>query len=405
MKIAMFTDAFFPRVNGVAVSVKSYAAELSKAGNDVLVVCLEYTQEQSQFSFLEKPFFDAAFPFKVLRIPSAPVIFSKEDRMVRLDTWRFLKKNLDLFMPDVIHINSEWSVGYLGSIYARHRHIPFVFTFHTMWEDYLANYVNFLPNISLKKIGAGIVKYYLKRSDLIIAPTQKIAEVVQEYGIDKKPVILPTGIPQEKTAFDEEKNKLVTEKLFKMFPSLQDRKILLYTGRIVKEKNLSFLLDVLSQVKKEDSSACLLLVGNGPYLEELKDLALSKGLSQDVFFTGYVNEDVLVYLYRISRVFVFPSKTDTQGLVTIEAMLNGLPVVAVGALGTIDVMQGNHGGYMTDDNVKIFSKKVLKLLGNEKLWNKKSAEALEWGRKWKISELTPKLIQCYRKAIDNKIKG
>ena len=111
---------------------------------------------------------------------------------------------------------------------------------------------------------------------------------------------------------------------------------------------------------------------------------------------------MLVYFYHISRVFVFPSKTETQGLVTIEAMLSGLPVVAVGAMGTVDVMKGNNGGFMTEENVKVFSKRVLELLKNDRLWNKKSAEALKWGSKWKISELTPKLIECYRLAIGKK---
>ena len=201
MKIAMFTDAFFPRINGVSVSVKSYAQELTKLGHQVCVVCLEYSQEQQKSSFFDEKESDSSSPFKIVRIPSFPLVFSKEDRMVRLSTWHFVKKQMELFAPDVIHINSEWTVGYLGSLYARKKKIPVVFTFHTMWEDYLANYITFLPSFTTKKIGVDVVKYYLKKSDVIIAPTKRIAKVVERYGIHKDVQILPTGIPDEKMKY------------------------------------------------------------------------------------------------------------------------------------------------------------------------------------------------------------
>ena len=178
MKIAMFTDAYFPRINGVTVSVQSFAEGLCKLGHEVCVVCLEYTEEQQKSSFFDEKTNDDKSPFKILRVPSAWIAFSKEDRMMRLDKWHLVKKSMDEFQPDVIHINSEWTIGYFGAIYCRHRHVPFVFTFHTLWEDYLANYINFVPARGLKKIGMEVVRFYLKRADVIIAPTKRIAEVV-----------------------------------------------------------------------------------------------------------------------------------------------------------------------------------------------------------------------------------
>jgi len=405
MKIAMFTDAYFPRVNGVAVSVKSYAEQLSSLGHDVCIVCLEYTEEQQKRSFFDEKKKDISSPFKVFRIPSLSVLFSKEDRMVKLNTWHLVKNYMDDFAPDVIHINSEWSVGYLGSIYARHRKIPFVFTFHTMWEDYLSNYVNFLPNVSLRKIGSGIVKYYLKRADEIITPTKRIAEVVKKYGINKDTDILPTGIPQDKLNFTITKNLVFRKKLFSRFPLLKNKQILLYVGRVVEEKNLGFLLDVLEELNKKLKNIALLIVGNGPYLEPLKELASQKKLEKQVFFTGYIPEDELVYFYKASKVFVFPSKTETQGLVTVEAMLCSVPVVAIGELGTLDVMQGDNGGFMVKDDLYEFTDKVSLLLTDGELWRTKSQQAFNWGQKWKISSLTPTLLECYNKAINNKKSG
>ncbi len=400
MKIAMFTDAYYPRINGVTVSVHSYATELSKLGHEVEVVCLEYSEEQQKNSLFDEKSSDKNSPFRIVRIPSAPFLFSKEDRMMRLDKWYRIKRAMDEFRPDVIHINSEWTIGYFGALYAHHRKVPFVYTFHTMWEDYLSNYIVFLPTASMKIFGRNVVKFYLKRADEIIAPTKRIASVVKDYGIEKEVDILPTGIPDGKEDCTAGEQRKMAAKIYKKFPNLKGKKILLFAGRIVKEKNLPFLFDVLEKVQKENPKTALLFVGSGPYVEELQSLAAERGLSDSVVFTGYVPSDELVYFYKIASVFTFPSKTETQGLVTVEAMLAGLPVVAIGILGTVDVMQGDHGGFMVKEDSDEFSEKVLSLLKNEKLRKEKSAEALDWAQKWKISSLTPRLVSCYQKAIE-----
>lgn len=399
MKIAMFTDAYYPRINGVTVSVHSYATELSKIGHDVCIVCLEYTEEQQRNSLFDEKSSDEKSPFKVVRIPSMSSIVSKEDRIARFDKWTRVKKAMDSFRPDVIHVNSEWVIGYFGAMYALHRKIPFVFTFHTMWEDYLVNYISFLPDFSLRKIGRNVVKFYLKRADVIIAPTKKIASVVSDYGIQKIPEILPTGIPDEKEKFSLIRQKVILLQLYKRCPQLKGKKILLFVGRIVKEKNLPFLFDVLENVQKTLPRTALLFVGGGPYLDDLKALAQERNLSSSAAFTGYIPSNDLVYFYRVASVFVFPSKTETQGLVTVEAMLAGLPVVAIGELGTVDVMRGDNGGFMVGDDIAEFSGKVRELLENQQLRKEKSAEALKWGEQWKISSLTPKLVENYQKAV------
>lgn len=407
MKIAMFTDAYYPRINGVTVSVHSYATELSKLGHEVCIVCLEYSEEQQKSTFFDEKDNDKKSPFKIVRIPSWSFsAISKEDRVARFDKWRRVKKAMSAFGPDVIHINSEWVIGYFGAMYALHYKVPLIFTFHTMWEDYLVNYVNFLPDFSLRKIGRSVVKFYLKRADLIIAPTKKIASVVHEYGIQKEAEILPTGIPDSREKFSLIRQTAIGLQLSKKCPQIKGKKILLFAGRIVKEKNLSFLFDVLQEVQKKFPKTALLFVGGGPYLDELKELAGQRKLSKSVAFAGYIPSNDMIYFYKMAQVFVFPSKTETQGLVTVEAMLSGCPVVAIGELGTVDVMQGDHGGFMVSDDVAIFSEKVCQLLKNQSLRKKKSQEALDWAKKWKISALTPKLLECYERAmLIRKAKG
>ena len=407
MKIAMFSDSYYPRINGVTVSVHSYAVELTKLGHKVAIVCLDYTEEQQKASFFDEKKNDASSPFKIIRIPSQWIVWSDEDRFARFDCWRYLKKQVDAFGPDLVHGNGEWSIGYLGAMYARHRRLPFVYTFHTMWEDYIANYTSLItsliPDKGLRLAGKMLVKFYLKRANLIIAPTKHIAQVVERYGIKRPTTILPTGIPDNKFGkYSLFRAKSMFNTLSRKFPAIKGRKILLYIGRIVKEKNLAFLYDVLEKVKKKEADTVLLMVGGGPYLDDLKELALQRGLEKSVCFTGYVPSKDVIYLYRMSQVFVFPSKTDTQGLVTIESMLAGLPVVAIGELGTVDVMQGDNGGFMVPDDADVFAEKVLLLMQDQKVHRQKVEEAKVWAQKWKISSLTPQLVKCYERVLAEK---
>lgn len=396
MKIAMFTDAYYPRINGVAISVATYSKALVALGHQVCIVCPEYLDEQQHSSFFDENQQEQSI-CKIIRIASMPLLWSKEDRLARLDKWFYIKKKIKAFAPDIIHINSEWTIGYYGALCARHYRIPFVFTFHTLWEKYFKNYTRLVPKSVTESIGRNSVKFYLKRATQIIVPTKSIEEVVRRYGITKDVYYLPTGVPREALNYDISRNDVVVKRLYQKFPAIKNKKILLFVGRIAMEKNLMFLLDVLKKIDKND--VALLFVGGGPFLEDLQQKAKELGIGDRVFFTGYIEKPDLIYFYKFSNVFVFPSLTDTQGLVTIEAMLSGIPVVAIGAMGTIDVMHGDNGGFMVDNDVEQFTSKVENLLNDTNLYKEKVNEALSWGKKWLAEELVLKLIDYYKKTI------
>lgn len=402
MKIAFFTDSYYPRINGVSASVRSYATKLAEMGHQVCIVCCDYENSENK-KFRRKNYFekyDKLHPnLRVFRISSINVFISKEDKSARLTAWHDLKHRMDEFKPDVVHINSEFIVGYFGLIYSRHRNIPSVYTFHTMWEDYVDGYIKFVPVYSAKKIVKEMIKFYLKRANIVIAPTVNIAEVIKSYNVERDVKILPTGIPD---ALDPKKLKvppLYFEKLHNLLPYVQKKHILLYVGRVVKEKNLEFLYPVLKEVKKTYKDTMLVFVGGGPELEELKAKAKKEKLASDMIFAGYRTREELAYFYNLSDVFVFPSKTETQGLVTLEAMMAGLPVVAIGERGTLDVMRGDNGGYMVKEDVAEFSEKVLLLLKDKELHAQKSKEGKEWAKQWSLDTLTEKLISYYEEAI------
>lgn len=399
MNIAFFTDAYAPRVNGVAVSVQSYARELCRLGHKACIVCPNYDVTVRDISII--PDSKEASLLEV-RIPASREVFSKEDRAVSLLFIRKMNAWLDGWKPDAVHVNTEFTVGILGVRYAKRNSIPMVYTFHTLWEDYFANYIHILPPAMLRWSGRRLVKAFLRRADEIIVPTMQIKETVSRYGIERESYILPTGIPDFVAAdIPHEKVKEFKIRLYEEFPNLTGKKILLYVGRMAKEKNLDLLISVLETVKKIIPLTALLFVGGGPEVEPLKKLTKEKNLSDSVAFAGYRERDELPFFYRVSDVFSFPSVTETQGLVTVEAMLSGLPVVAVGEMGTVDIMQGDKGGFMVHDDQNEFSERVVELLQNESLWQNKSKEASEWGRRWLISSLTPKLVERYRTAIES----
>ena len=403
MNIAFFTDAYYPRINGVAVSVRSYATKLAEMGHSVCIVCCNYGDEEDKKDKKKKKSFlqdDKLHPnLKIYRISSINVFVSKEDKSAKLSAWHDVKHTMDAFKPDIVHINSEFMVGYFGLIYSRHRNIASVYTFHTLWEDYVDGYIKFMPVYPAKKIAKEFIKFYLKRANILIAPTVNIANVIKSYGIERDAKILPTGIPQ---ALDVKKlnvRPLFFNQLHTLLPRVQKKHVLLYVGRVVKEKNLDFLFPVLAEVKKTFKDTVLVFVGGGPELDNLKEKAKKTGYARDIVFAGYRSREELAYFYSVTDVFVFPSKTETQGLVTLEAMMAGVPVVAIGERGTLDVMKGDNGGFMVKEDVNEFSQRVLELLKDKELYAEKSQEAKKWASQWSLDTLTEKLVTYYKEAI------
>lgn len=407
MKIAIFVDCYYPRVNGVVISVKSFSEELIKKGHKIFIICPDYAGDKNKLKYIVSGcYYDAETKhdprISVLRIPSQKIVWSKEDRLGLLAEWHKIKKELDSFEPDIIHLNSEFAMGLLGLNYSIHRKIPIAFTFHTLWEEYFAGYGNLLPTSTLKSAGKNFVKFYLKRVDEIIVPTERIGKVVERYEIKNDYDILPTGISSDVCLVDKFKFAAYKKKLFLLYPQLKKKKILLYVGRVAKEKNIEFLIDSFKFINEKEKDTVLLIVGGGPELEYLQHYAADKPYANSIIFTGMKTRSELCYFYHLGNVFVFASCTETQGLVTVEAMMSGLPVVAIGEMGTVDVMQGDNGGFMVKNDINDFVEKTLLLLNDKKLHLKKSKEAIEWSQKWDMDHLTDKLVEYYNKAIDKR---
>ncbi|MCL2443095.1 MAG: glycosyltransferase [Treponema sp.] len=403
MKIAMFTDAYWPRVNGVSVSVDSFSRALVKEGHDVLVVCPSYPQDLSNMISMQKEA-EAEDVLKIIKVPSVTAIISKEDQIAKSIKWKWVFKQVDVFNPDIIHVNTEVTIAEFGISYAKSHNLPVVYTLHTMWEDYAPNYFPMFPPRLVRFVVRGIVKNVIKRSYRIIVPTPQIEETVIRYKLNSVISKIPTGIEIDMFERDEVKSSELRIKLENLFPKLREKRILLFAGRVAKEKNIGFLLRILPDILVKHPDVVLLIAGNGPDLEYYKEEAIKIGIENNCVFTGYFDRKDLALVYSMAEIFLFPSLTDTQGLVTLESMLAGTPVVAIGAMGTLTVMGGDNGGFMVKDDMSEFTARVLDLLGNPELHKSKSLEAITHARSWSIEELTKKLISLYNSTINDYIK-
>jgi len=398
MKIVMFTDAYWPRINGVTVSVDSFSRSLINMGHEVLIICSFYPEGMGVPVSFPVDTANGEGP-EIVRVPSLPALITKEDRIAKFNKWYWVFKQVESFNPDIIHINTEFMIAEFGFLYARAHNLPAIYTFHTMWEDYGPNYFPFFPSFLVKKVVRGVIKNILNRSYRVIVPTKQIDDVLHKYRSRTETFLLPTGIDPQLFDHDKAEGLIFRDTLDQLYPRLEGKKILLFAGRIVKEKNLGFLIDVLHDVLKTRRDVVLLFAGSGPDLEYFKDEFQKAGLEESCVFTGYMDRKDLALTYMVSEVFVFPSMTDTQGLVTLEAMISGTPVVAIGAMGTLMVMGGDNGGFMVKNDSAEFSARVLELLGDPALRSRKSHEAVIHALAWSIEELTKKLIVIYESTI------
>jgi len=394
MKIAIFTDAYWPRVNGVTVSVDSFSHALANTGQEVLIICPLYPNAENNSVPNKKDSEEKSEP-QIIRIPSVPVFVSKEDRLGKFGKWFWVFKQVENFNPDIIHINTEMAIAELGFLYAKIHNLPAIYTFHTMWEDYTPHYFPMFPTFMVKYVTRRVLENVIRRSYRVVVPTSQIELTVHDYAPNTQTFLLPTGIDPKIFEHDKEKCDAFREKLEELFPQLKGKRILLFAGRVVKEKNIGFLLNILPEILAKHPDVILLIAGNGPDQSSIREEARKKGLEDNCVFTGYFDRNDLALVYAISEIFVFPSLTDTQGLVTLEAMLSGIPVVAIGALGTLTVMGGDKGGFMVKDDPVEFTDRVLDLLDDPELRRRKSLEGKEHARLWSIDELTKKLIIIY----------
>ncbi len=385
MRIAYTTDVFWPRINGVTVSTHIFLNELSRRGHEVHLWAPEYPKANPPV--LPDP--------RVSRMKSTGLFFSKEDRLATPFQKRRLFAELDALAPDLIHCQTEFSMAWPALAYGRSRAIPVVMSCHTYFEQYIQFYFPYLPVKFAKSLARAVTWLLFRKAAAIITPSESMKSVLQSYGLQCAIHVVPTGIQESEFADVSKAVEKSRSTLFATYPELKGRRLLLAVGRVGQEKNVDFLLDVVEDLQKDLPGTTLLLAGNGPYLEQFQKNIAERGLTDVVRCLGYVARADLKHIYALADVFTFASVTETQGLVTIEAMMCGTPVVAIGKMGTREVMGGDNGGFMVGEDVAEFSARVRQLLTDPGLYESKCREALTYSQGWTASAMATRLEAFY----------
>ena len=390
MKIIYSTDNYWPRISGMAVSIDALKDGLANLGHEVYVFAPDYPNA-SEF---DKKVGNAS----IFRFPSIKLFFLEEDRLVSPLQKRAVFAAMRSIKPDIIHVHTEFSMGIYSSQYAKKHNIPLIYTAHTYWEEY-ADYISFLPDFIIKRAGANMRNLPFKYNSLITVPSSAMKTVLLSYGKEKPITIIPTGIVKDEFSGVTKKNKSEMGKIANINIDFRNKIILLFVGRIGIEKNIDFLIDVVAKIIQIIPNVVLLIVGDGPYKENLQKRIKQKKVDHCIFFTGYIQREKLKYMYTYADVFIFASKTEAQGLVIIESMQCGTPVVAIGEMGIRDIMGNSLGGFMVEDNLDEFCQKTLLLLRDKDIYQQKSREALQYAGEWNNETSALKMQALYQSVL------
>ncbi|MDR2430988.1 MAG: glycosyltransferase [Candidatus Margulisbacteria bacterium] len=344
MKVHFYTESFKPYLSGVTVSVDTFARGLTALGHEVTVMAPSY------------PGFQDTDNYEVVRFPSLGARLYPGFRLawpLKRGHWQYLKYN----RPDIIHSHSPYQLGYLARRFARKLKVPFVYHFHTLFTDYL-HFVP-LPRRVSEPALKWIIRDFCKGCGLIITPTAIVRDILRdEYGVSQRAEVLPTGVDDAAVAAARPDG--IREK----YGIAPDAPLLMYCGRLSREKNIEFLLGAFQKIAARKPETRLMIVAFGPYEAALKTLAGTLGIAERVIFTGRVERDRVYDYLKAGDLFVCASKTETQGLVISEAKACGKPAVAVDARGVSQMIEDGADGCLTPDDLDAFVRRTLAVLND-----------------------------------------
>lgn len=392
MKIGIFTDAYEPHISGVTTSIKMLKNTLEEMGHQVFMVTANL--ENFKFKYDEKN--------KTIYLPGIKTgIYD-----TRLTNF-YSKKALNIIKTwnlNIIHSQTEFGIGAFSRIVAKKLNIPVVHTYHTLYEDYVHYVTHGHFNNLGKKIAIKITKYYCdKKCDELIVPTLKIKELFEnKYQIKKNIHVIPTGIDTSKFIKDVKMSKEITK--IKKKHKIKDTDFIIGTiGRIAKEKDFDKEITATSKLIKENKNIKLMLVGDGPEIENLKKLVNELNIEKNVIFTGLVSYNLVPSYYNLFNIMTSFSHTETQGLTIIEALASSIPVVCINDPSFTEMVQNNYNGYSFNNDSE-YQNLIIKLMNNKDLYETISLNAKNSIHKYSKEVFASDILKVYSKAIEKKSK-
>lgn len=381
MRIAFFTNNYLPNPYGVSMSIESFRKEFEKLGHTVYI-----------FAPKAKGFVDEN-P-NVFRYPSIDINY-KISFPLAIPFSRRIDKILEKLEIDIIHSQHPNLLGSVARKWAKKKNIPLVFTWHTLYDQYM----HFVPPFIPRKIATNwTIKNatkYANNANQIIVPTLSVKKIIEDWGVINPNITdIPTGVDENLLANSD--GKKIRSKF-----SIKDNEILLnIVTRFTKEKNIEFLFRAVTEVMKKKSNVKFLVCGDGNLGEKLRAYAKEQGLSGRIIFAGFVPNDVKKDYYAAGDIFVFSSISETQGMILTEAHYMGLPIVAVNATGTRDIIRNGETGFLVEENEEKFSEAVIKLVEDADLRKKFGENAKRIAKEnYTASICAQKMLAVYESLI------
>jgi 1,2-diacylglycerol 3-alpha-glucosyltransferase len=375
MRIALFSDSYRPVINGVAIAVDLLVEELRRR-HEVTIFAPAHPRQSAPEPGVER------FPsYRVPHHPDYPIALPYSRRLFRM----FSKGAFDL-----VHTQSPFTLGQVGRWLARRHRLPLVTTYHTLYTEYL-HYARPIPPAWLQGGIVGLTRCYCNACEVVVVPTAPILEVLRGYGVRRPIEVIPTSAivaPQEEDA----------GYLRSRYAIPASAVVVMYAGRLAREKNLELLLRAFARAREVVPHLHLFLAGGGPWEPEARDLARRLGLEPDVTFAGFIDRAQLIRCYAGADLFAFPSLSDTQGLVVLEAKSAGLPVVSVDAYGPATVVRDGLDGLLVPNDVAAFAGALRSLAADPARRRAMGARAREDALRFSPSAMADRYEDAYRIA-------
>lgn len=382
MRIALMTNNYKPFIGGVPISVERLANSLEKQGHRVTVFAPSYQgytdaagEHIIRYSSLLQKFVGGI----VLPNPFDPII-EKEFRRQSFD---------------VIHVHHPMLIGRTAVYLSKKYHIPLVFTYHTRYEQYVKAYGKGL--IPADKFMPFYLHTFLKHCHHIIAPTEGMkAYLSEELGYDDHTItVLPTGIAPGSFQTDIETRERLREQY-----GAADIPLFISVSRMADEKNVAFLLKSVAEFKaRYQKPFRLLMIGDGPGKPHYESLCRRLSLEKEVIFTGKVENQSIAPFYSTADAFLFASKTETQGIVILEAFASAAPVIAVDATGVRDLVKNDINGFLTEEKTCAFAERIQEIAEDSCLRRRLSRGALETAGEYTEEAVAKKALSLYNRVI------
>ena len=393
MRIAIFTNNYLPNPFGVSMSIESFRREFEKLGHTVYVFAPEfrgYVDENQNACPSDRRVF--RYPaldlkFKNIRFPIAIPYSYRIDRIL---------SDLEI---DVIHSQHPNLLGWQAKRWSKKKNVPLIFTWHTLYDQY----AHFAPFIPSKLAAWWTIKNavrYANSCDQIIVPTKSVKKIITDWGVHNENVqAVATGVEE---SFFQNTDRVGTRKQF----GIEDDEVaLLLLSRLTTEKNVEFLVRAVIRILKKNEKTKFILAGEGQELPKLKKMIVDAGLINKVVFSGIVKREITKNIFAAADIFVYASKSETQGMILTEAMCLGLPVVALAAAGAIDIIGNQITGLLVKENEDEFVNAVERLINDAELRNRFSENAKKITKEnYTASICAEKMLEIYEKVIAGKKK-